>query len=118
MAALRDHRTGEYHHHGLALRFREDLARSAVAYCHLEEFASVLRTELRQLTYEVENYLVGQGKELSEGLKCWSRLQPYRVLMPIETDRISAEYYCSNIRIALQLLEYRAKHLKSHQHEG
>lgn len=110
LASTRDYNTGRYHHEGLASRFSDEVARLALAACHLKIFRQLSLSSLEDLVRQLESYLASTGASPTEVVEAWERLQPYRVTIPLECDSLSAEVFFSNIRVALAILQSRRGH--------
>ena len=115
LAATRDYNTGRYYHDGLALRFSTGVANQALAACHRESFENLTELRLEQLVRQLEEYLESNSSDREELLSMWRTLEPFRVVVPVDCDPISAQLFCSNIRIALAVLESRAKNPRKNQ---
>jgi hypothetical protein len=111
LASTRDYNTGRYHHEGLASRFSDEVAESALAACHLEIFRQLSLSSLEDLVRQLESYLASTGASPTEVVEAWEKLQPYRVTIPLECDPLSAEVFFSNIRIALAILRRRRRNV-------
>jgi|SRR5579875_317538 len=107
LSATRDYNSGKYYHDGLALRFTEEIANQALAQCHAESFQKVAEIPLRELVGQLQEYL--ESVCADEAIQTWLDLEPYRMLMPLTCDPLSAKLFCSNVMIALTILESRAK---------
>jgi hypothetical protein len=110
VASTRDYNTGQYHHEGLVSRFSSDVAAAALAECHREIFQELVRGSLADLVRELEEYVVSTGICRDDVVETWEKLQPYRVTIPLSSDRFSAELFFSNIRIGLEVLRSRQRH--------
>lgn len=108
LAGTRDYNTGKYHHDGLALRFTQEIANEAIGKCHEEVFRRVAETPLEDLVSQLQEYITGEYRE-DEVIAAWLKLEPYRVVIPLTCDPLSAKLFCSNLMIALAILESRAK---------
>ena len=104
LSSTRDYNTGEYQHAGLADRFGSDAAQSALARCHKQAFAGLLELSLAHWVGQLAAYIDSTGAERDRVLDAWRRLQAYRVLVPEACDEFSAEFFASNVRIALEAL--------------
>jgi hypothetical protein len=102
LSSTRDYNTGEYQHAGLADRYGAAAAQKALARCHEEVFQSLLATGLRDLARQLEEYIASTGAEQEKVLDAWRRLQAYRILIPAGCDEWSADFFASNIKIALE----------------
>lgn len=107
LASMRDYNTGQYYHEGLANRFSEKVAIEALARCHREAFHRLLRSPLAEIVGELERYIGSTPAEAEQLLGTWERLQPYRVAIPAQSSPVLAEFFNSNVRIALSILKRR-----------
>jgi hypothetical protein len=107
LASTRDYVTGRYHHDGLAFRFNEQLAEVALAVCHREVFDKMAVVSLQELVQGIEIFIQTNRTEPYKVLDTWKNLLPYRVVIPEHCDRVAREYFFSNFRMALAVLEAR-----------
>jgi hypothetical protein len=107
LASMRDYNTGQYYHDGLAKRFSEVAAAEALAKCHREVFQLLLRSPLEKIVGELERYIGSTPAEADQLLDTWERLQPYRVAVPAQCNPVLADFFTSNIKIALAILKHR-----------
>lgn len=105
LASLRDYNTGLYHHDGLASRFSEEVACEALAVCHREAFRQLLTSSLEDIVGQLHAYIAASSAEPGEFIPAWKNLKPYLIAVPAETDPLSADYLCSNLKVALAILE-------------
>lgn len=115
LAATRDYNTGRYYHDGLAIRFSASMANQALAACHRETFEHLLELPLAQFVGELEEYIESNSSEKEELVSMWKTLEPFRIVVPVACDPISAQLFCSNVRLALAVLDFRAKNLQRNQ---
>lgn|SRR5215831_2306874 len=108
LASTRDYNTGVYYHDGLASIFTEEVACQALADCHREVFKQVLDTSLESLVGQIEGYIETGHLGLRNFLAAWQKIEPFRVILPMETDPLAAEFLFSNLRTALAILETRS----------
>lgn len=107
LASTRDYMAGRYIHEGLALRFSMDLVELAIENCHREVFELLIADPLDDFIQEVDFFIRSSVESPSAVLKAWKTLQAYRVLVPSDCDPVSTEFFFSNIRITLAVLEAR-----------
>ena len=107
LCSTRDHNTGQYHHDGLGMRFGADVADAALSRCHEKTFQAVVHKSLAQIVESLESYFDATGQPRDRILQVWQKLQAYHVLIPADCDALSAEFFLSNIRIALAVLNHR-----------
>lgn len=112
LAATRDYNTGRYYHDGLSIRFSASIASQALAACHQETFDCLVELPLEELLGQLEEYIKSNNSEKEELVSTWQTLEPFRIVIPLACDPISAQLLCSNIRIALAVLDFRAKNLQ------
>lgn len=108
LSGTRDYNTGEYQHDGLALRFGESAAQTALARCHEAVFQELLHCDMPALVAQLAAYIESTGADRARVLESWQRLEAYRVLIPANCDPLSADCFISNIRIALEVLRLGA----------
>ena|SRR5215475_3500440 len=107
IASTRDYNSGLYHHDGLSARYGPTAAARALEYSHAETFRSVSLLPLRQLTAELEKYMVSSREQPEAFLNAWQRLEPYRVAIPLRVDPTVADLFISNIKVALAVVRHR-----------
>lgn len=107
LASLRDYNTGVYYHDGLASRFSEDAVCEALSDCHREVFRQLFFCSLEDLVAQLEAYADSTNAAPADFIAAWQGLEPYRVSVPAETDSVSANFFFSNLRIALAILQNR-----------
>lgn len=105
LASMRDYNTGRYHHEGLARVFTVEAAEAALAICHRRVFERLALRSIEDLLYEIQAYVASSRTCAPELLANWQALEPYRVTVPLASDPLQAAVFCSNIRIALAVLE-------------
>ena len=106
LASTRDYNTGHYYHDGLAFSFTEEVAGMALAACHQEVFERLAFTSLEELVQHLDHYVTSTGPP-REVLETWTKLEPYRVALPLDCDPLSAKLFLSNLRTALAILAAR-----------
>lgn len=109
LASMRDYNSGAYHHAGLAAHFTEEAASEAIAGCHREAFRQLLSASLEEIVQQLEGYVASSGVIPADFVGTWSGMEPFRVAVPAETDSLAADFFCSNLRFALAILETRWK---------
>jgi hypothetical protein len=107
LASTRDYNTGQYSHDGLAFRYSEELARTALAEQHREIFRKLVFTSMEDLVQQLDAYMSSSRVPPAEFLEVWRKLEPYRVTIPMDCDALSVELFFSNVRIALAILQAR-----------
>jgi hypothetical protein len=107
IASTRDYNTGHYYHEGLAMHFTEEVARRALAACHQEIFDRLAPSLVEDLVKQLETYVSSTHARPVEVLEAWKKLEPYRVTIPLECAPLAAEFFFSNVRIGLAILQAR-----------
>lgn len=105
LASTRDYNTGRYYHDGLAFQFSDEIASKALATAHRELFLELALRPLQDLTNELHLYLQSIGGDLGDTIQSWERLEPYRVVVPIDADRLTAGLFLGNVRLALAIVK-------------
>src|SRR5262249_36337325 len=98
LSSTRDYNSGRYYHEDLARRFGEEAMERALAACHEEVFERLVHFPLAELTRQLEIYISVIPEAPSNILRTWSKLEPFRVLMPMNSDWLSVELFVSNVR--------------------
>ena len=106
LASTRDYNTGEYYHEGLAFQFGERAARSALASCHRDLFQRMVQCSVRELVGHLEVYARYTHLPCADFIRTWDRLQPYRVTIPLDCGPLEAQFFASNVRTALAILDF------------
>ncbi len=104
LASMRDYNTGSYHHDGLAARFSPAIAREALEMAHREVFHRVAALKLRDLVRQMSMYLESCHEVETDVLRAWQRLEPYRILVPLNVHPTVSALFISNIKLALVIL--------------
>jgi hypothetical protein len=107
LASMRDYNTGLYYHAGLSTRFGDDVACEALADCHTEAYWDLLASPLQSVVAQLESYASRSGTTAGEMIATWKGLEPYRVAVPAKSDPLATEFVCSNLKLALSILESR-----------
>jgi hypothetical protein len=107
LASMRDYNTGLYHHAGLAQRFGDEVACEALAECHREAYLQLMGSSLESVVAQFTSYADRSGSLPSEIVTTWKSLEPYRVAVPAGADPLAADFVCSNLSIAVSILESR-----------
>jgi hypothetical protein len=107
LASMRDYNTGLYYHDGLASRFSQEVACEALADCHREAFRQLVECSVEDLVGQMKGYMDSTHISPGEFLTAWSKLEPYRVAVPVESNPLSAQFLFSSFKIALAILESR-----------
>ncbi len=105
LASTRDYNTGRYYHGGLAVSFSPEAAQAALADCHERTFNRIALLQLNELLEEIVLYTRSAQVSTSELLKTWQILEPYRIAIPKDCNPVAAELFCSNVKIALAILQ-------------
>jgi hypothetical protein len=113
LASMRDYNTGEYHHEGLSYVFTESVAGRAIASCHREVFRRLVLCSVKELVEQLELYARTNCSSSSELARVWTKLQPYRVTLPLECSPLAGRFFFTNIKAALAVLESRQ--LRAHR---
>jgi hypothetical protein len=108
LSGTRDYNTGRYQHEGLAIRFGESAAQTALARCHEAVFEDLSHCGMEALVAQLAEYIESTGADRERVLDSWQRLEAYRVLIPGTCDPFTADCFITNIKIALEVLRLSA----------
>ncbi len=109
MSSLRDFNSGEYYHHGLAHSFSEQAASVALAACHQEIFYRLATSPLESLVAQVEHFMRSSPHAWEKTVNAWETLEAYRVMIPSVSNRLVADLFRSNVRVAVEVLKGRVE---------
>lgn len=104
LSSTRDYNTGEYQHEGLAQRYGVQASQRALAHCHEAAFQDLLDISLSDLVGQLAAYIDSTGADKDRVLNSWRNLQAYRVLIPGSCDALKADFFITNVKIALEVL--------------
>jgi len=107
LASTRDYNSGHYFHAGLALQFSESAASEALAAEHGQVFEQIALAPLENLVSELDAYFQASGFDPVEILSAWTKLEPYRVIVPMKAHCLAIQLFLANIRTALAIVENR-----------
>ncbi|MGA2429247.1 MAG: hypothetical protein ABSH13_12180 [Candidatus Acidiferrum sp.] len=107
LASTRDYNSGNYHHDGLAVRFRPDVAGKALEIAHRQVFYQLSAYSLEELVEQLRIYLDNSHESAADVLRIWQKLEPYRVAIPVEVNPAVARLFLSNVRLALAIWRFR-----------
>ena len=107
LASTRDYNTGIYYHDGLSFQYTSEIADAALHSIHNEVFQKILLTPLENFVGDLEIFFSNSHSYSTAVLEVWKKLEPYRVAIPQDSDAVSREFFFSNVRIALAILERR-----------
>src|SRR6266481_2632208 len=105
MSSLRDFNTGDYYHQGLAHSFSEQAASAALAACHQEIFYRLVSSSLESLVAEVERFMRSSPHDWEKTVNAWETLEAYRVMVPSVSNRLVADLFRSNVKVAMEVLK-------------
>jgi hypothetical protein len=105
LASLRDTNTGRYEHFGLAQIYSDEDADRAIRLSHAQVFAEWLNYPLSEQKADLEEYLLSLDGGRPHILRTWSRLAPYKNLLPIDASEAERQLFVSDLELILELLE-------------
>lgn len=109
LASTRDYNNGRYYHAGLAQKFSDRIAALALASCHRDVFRRVLLRPVGDLVGQLETYLSSTRLPVTDVMRAWAQLHPYRLAMPLECGSFAVRFFETNVRAALLILQSRQK---------
>jgi hypothetical protein len=105
LASTRDYNTGTYSHDGLAYKFTSALAEMALETCHEEVFEKITEVNLEGFVLELAGYLRSTREDPRTVIESWKAFAPYQLLAPRACKGSAKEFFISNVRISLAVLE-------------
>lgn len=112
LASTRDYNTGRYYHDGLAFQFSPAIAAEALRRAHRDVFLELALCSLEDLTQQIQQYVLSAGAEPQDVIQGWEKLEPYRVVIPMEMDRLTARLFLGNVKIALPIVASRLRSVR------
>ncbi len=109
LASLRDANSGLYHHYGLENIYSPEECDQALRTSHHEVLQAWLEKSLEDQKEDLEHYLRGVEGDLSTVLNNWWVLQPYVGYLPVEASPATREWFLSDLKIILELLQSGAR---------
>lgn len=104
LASLRNPNSGRYEHHGLALMFGLEQSNRALKQSHKQVFAEWLSFNIEEQLADLELYLSDLPEDKKTVLRTWSRLEPYKNLIPAAAKDVERRLYLSDLRAMIELL--------------
>jgi hypothetical protein len=105
LSSTRDYNSGRYFHDGLVRRYGEEVMEKAMTVSHEEVFERLINAPLSELVRQMELYVRAIPETPAIVLGAWRKLEPFRVLIPMNSDPISVKIFISNVRVALAALQ-------------
>jgi len=104
LASLRNPNSGRYDHHGLALVFGADYANRALKKSHKQVFAEWLKFNLEHQMADLNLYLTDLPEDKKTVLQAWTKLRPYRNVLPSNVKGMERRLYLKEMETMLELL--------------
>jgi hypothetical protein len=76
-----------------------------LSQAHREVFMTLSLRPLEDLVEELQLYVESLGAERREVIRAWEKMEPYRVVIPIESDPLTAGLFLANVKIALAIVD-------------
>ncbi len=105
LASLRNPNNGSYEHHGLAFIFSAEEANKAIKKWHQAVFSEWLGFNLEQQKADLDLYISSLFDNKKRVIETWSRLAPYRNLIPASAKSVEERLYLTDFKTLLELLK-------------
>lgn len=105
LASLRDLSSGRYEHAGLAALYPDAAIQQSLQLCHEQIFERILESPLASQQEDLRACLAGMEGGLSGAVSHWRRIEAYRVLVPGAAPDYLKDFFCSNLRALLEILD-------------
>jgi len=105
LAGLRNPNSGRYDHHGLALVFGAEHANRALKKSHKQVFTEWLAFNLEHQLADLNLYLTDLPEDKKTVLQAWTRLRPYRNVLPSNARSVDRRLYLTELETMLDLLK-------------
>ena len=109
LSSTRDYNTGHYYHDGLESQYTPEVTEAALKSSHSEIFRQVAVAPLEFLVDDLQTYFQLAHPDETVVLESWKGLQPYKVVVPHDSDPLLRELFFFNIKAALIILENRQR---------
>lgn len=104
LASLRNPNSGRYDHHGLALVFGDEHANRALKKSHKQVFAEWLKFNLEHQMADLNLYLMDLPEDKKTVLQAWTKLKPYRNVLPSNLKGVERRLYLNEMEAMLEVL--------------
>ena len=105
LCSLRDVNSGLYEHYGLSQAFGEEEADLVLRRSHEQAFAEWLCFNLERQKADLDLYLSGLDGNRRAIIGTWSRMVPYRNLIPTTAREVERKLYLADLDAILELLK-------------
>ena len=105
LASTRDYNTGTYSHDGLAYKFTPAISEMALETCHEQVFEKIAEADLERFVAELADYLRSTREAPKTVIESWKAFAPYQLLAPRTCRGAAKDFFISNVRISLAVLE-------------
>ena len=105
LAGLRNPNSGRYDHHGLALVFGDEHANRALKKSHKQVFAEWLACKLEHQMADLNLYLMDLPEDKKTVLQAWTKLKPYRNVLPSNVKPVERRLYLVELETMLESLK-------------
>lgn len=104
LSQVRDHNSGRYEHHGLALVFGADQAHHALRRTHLRCFHEWMSLNLMQQKADLVGYIASLGLDQAQVLQSWTEMQHWRQLVPAAVHGAERKQFIEEMKLLIRLL--------------
>lgn len=108
LASLRNVNTGQYEHHGLALRFGEEAADRAMRDSHGRVFHEWLEMNIEQQVADLSLYFTSLPATRKTLIDNWLRLRPYANMPPVWANPAEHDLFQAGLETLLTLFRNAA----------
>src|SRR5581483_3516515 len=104
LSALRNRDSGQYEHHGLALRFGAEQAHRALRSSHSREFQQWMDFSLEEQKADLNLYMSSAAEDRASILRSWSEIAAWRALIPASVRGAQRKHFLLNVETLMALL--------------
>lgn len=104
LSGLRAFDTGRYEHHGLGLIFGPEEADRALRHVHTEIFRHWIVEPMSVQKHDLDEYLDALSSSKHYVIQTWTRIRPYRNLVPEDATHIERKLFLADFEALLALL--------------
>jgi hypothetical protein len=105
LSSLRNPNTSRYEHHGVTMRFGEEVADRILRASHEEVFQDWLATGLSEQKNDLDRYLSSLDDDRRLIVETWMRVSPYKTLAPASARAVEIDLFYADFRFLMEALK-------------
>src|SRR5947209_14297383 len=106
LSQLRDHNTGRYQHHGLALDFGAGEVHNAIRRSHVDCFRRWMQLNLIEQKADLDLYIASLGIDRGTLVQAWTEVPFWRQLIPASIRGPERKQFVAEAKVLMALLRH------------